>query len=177
MKRESILQLIDRLDKKLEGLENQVSKYDHKALNRKPNDMIWSPLQVMHHLMISEKKSLQYVKKKLSYNPSLPKVGIGSFLRSQILYLFIKSPIKFPAAPGVGTEFLPEEESLEELIHMWYQERKSLREYVSGMDEKWLDRAVYKHPFVGRISAKQMLMFFDAHFDWHTKQVMKRLII
>jgi hypothetical protein len=176
MNQDSLFQIIDQLDKKLEDLINQVSKYDYAAFNRKPDPETWSPFQVMHHVMLSEKKSLGYVKKKLGYDPILPPAGFAALLRSRLLNFCIKAPIKFNAPSGVGTEILPPEGTLDELTQTWNRDRKALRHYMENLEEKWLDKAVFKHPYAGRISAEQMLRFFQAHFTWHAKQVLRRLI-
>ncbi len=175
MIRDKLLKQIGQLDADLDELLQDLQSYDAEALNAKPAPSVWSPLQVLHHMRISEQRSLDYVEKKLSYDPHLRKSGLVPSMRSWALSLALVSPFKFKPAPGTGDDAIPGSGSLQELSETWRAHRKHMRQYVQGLDSKWLDKAVYKHPFVGRLDLQQMLLFFAQHFARHRKQLYGRL--
>ena len=163
------------LDKKLNTLFKELKVYNEDQLNRKPKEGAWSVIQVLHHLLMSENGSLKYVKKKLSFNPELKKAGIKSGFREMVLNTYLGSPLKRKAPEAISGDNLPSHETFWKTVQLWKKHRIELREFIENVDEELLNKEVYKHPFVGRISISGMLRFFDRHFDRHNKQI-KRTI-
>ncbi|MDH3244540.1 MAG: DinB family protein [Saprospiraceae bacterium] len=172
--RKQLLKKLDHLDLELDELLTKLTQYDEMDLADKPAPDIWSPLQIMHHLLLSESLSLAYVKKKLSYNPKLAKAGVSSQFRSLALDLALKSPLRFTAANGTEASDL-NERKFSNLQSDWTTHRADLRIYILDLDDYWMDKEVYKHPYVGRLSFSQMLGFFQTHFRHHRKQINARL--
>ncbi len=114
---------------------------------------------------------MAYVKKKLSFNPSLPAAGLGTHIRTWLLCQSLKSPFKFKAAKGVQTENLPRHTELVELEQEWLILRDNMASYLHSLDRKWEGKSIYKHPLAGRLSIPQMLQFFQCHFDRHARQI------
>ncbi len=173
--REKSLNKLDQLDAKLEQLLKMLDQYDPHALLVQSVPGVWSPAQLVSHLRLAEDISVAYVKKKLSFDPKLKKVGIVHGLKSVALNLFLASPLKFGAPPGATKDDFPVPLSYSTEAEKWLKLRKEVRSYLSELDEKWFDRDVYKHPVTGRHSLGQMLDFFAAHMDRHTKQINARL--
>ncbi len=169
-----MLEKVDHLDLELDELLTKLSQYDDRDLAGKPAPDVWSPMQIMHHLLLSESLSLAYVKKKLSYNPKLAKAGVSSRFRSLALDLALKSPLRFTAANGTEAHSL-NERKFANLQSDWTTHRADLRTYILDLDDNWMDKEVYKHPYVGRLSFSQMLGFFQTHFRHHRKQINARL--
>ncbi len=166
---------LGKLDRQLETLFSYLSAFSNQEFNRHPAPDSWSAAQVMHHLMLSEKLSLNYCKKKLSFNPQLKKAGILTILRSNFVQLYLLSPLKFKAPKGVDSTALPESDTIDNVSAQWRSQRKQLHGFFIEVPENILDKQLYKHPVGGRLSLKGMLDFFDTHFQHHLPQIRKAL--
>ncbi|MDH3649115.1 MAG: DinB family protein, partial [Saprospiraceae bacterium] len=107
--------------------------------------------------------------------PEVNGAGLFNQLKSMALRLALWSPIRFAAARGVGNDVLPARGSFEQVSEDWLAQRAILRTYMEGLDAKRMDKVVYKHPYVGKLSLGQMLDFFNAHFHRHQHQILERL--
>jgi hypothetical protein len=165
---------LDKIDAKLQDLLTDLQQYSDSSLNYKPDDHTWSALQVMHHLLTSERLSTKYIKKKLSYNPDLPDVNFGTQWRAFLLRSYNYLPVKLKAPKNVS-ESLPEKSSLAETSEAWLATRQELRAFLNTLPEETFKKEVYKHPVSGRLSLFHMLDFFDRHFDRHLKQINRTL--
>ncbi len=175
MTRLKLLKIIDELDQESNQLFDALKKYSDQQLNHKANEGKWSAIQCLHHIMLSEKYSVQYCVKKLSFNPRLKKAGIKSKIKSFALRMIIQAPFKIKAPDTVGTPSLPLTESLENTRALWNENRENLRSFILDIDEKQRDNEIYKHPFGIRLSIPGMLSFFKYHFRRHQKQIKKAL--
>ena len=72
-------------------------------------------MQVCHHLMLAENGSMEYLKKKLSYEPKLNPVSLSTKMRLKLLTTYLATPMKFPAPENISGDNLPEFSTLEEL--------------------------------------------------------------
>ncbi len=167
---------LERLDDALEKLFRDLDMVDVDLLNQTPAPGQWSVGQILSHVSRTEALCLAYVQKKLSFNPQLRKASFNANFRSKLLDWFLRSPIKIQAAKGVRTEDLPPTIVWSDFKDNWKGQRKQLSEYLDRLDHKWMDREVFKHPIVGRISLAQMLDFFYGHFVRHKKQVNRVLM-
>ena len=173
--REEILRQLKELDEQTTDLLHDLKHYTDDQLNTAPSPDVWSPMQVLNHLLKSEMGSLAYVRKKLSYDPVLRQAGLITSLRSWFLWAFLNSPLKFNAPKGVSTQYLPEYSGLEEVTENWKAHRAELRSYLQSLDAGRLTEEVYKHPIAGRLSLRQMIRFFKQHLHRHTQQIQQRL--
>jgi hypothetical protein len=162
---------LDSLDKELDELLEYLRPYTDEMLNTRPGPGRWSALQVMHHLMKTEALSLQYVRKKLSFNPRLKRAGFLTASRSFLLDIYFRLPFKFKAPEVVSEASLPENSSFEEVHVQWLDLRRQLREFLAGLPGDTLGREIYRHPFAGRLSGRGMIRFFSGHFMRHKKQI------
>jgi uncharacterized damage-inducible protein DinB len=167
--------ILDRIDHKLEKMISDLEQRPTEALNQAPYPGAWSPLQVLYHLVLAEKLSLGYIKKKLSYNPELPKADWRARLRTSVLNAYLKSPLKQKAPANVNESNFPDDLSLEQITKDWRAMRQELRSYLEGLEPELFSRQVYKHPLSGRMSLAGMLSFFENHFDRHHKQIQRAL--
>lgn len=173
--RAAILDQLTVLDKELEELLTELAAYSKEQLNRQPAPDSWSATQVLHHLLLSEKYSRQYCEKKLSFKPDLPKAGLMTAARTQFVKWYLFLPLKVKAPAMISSSALPEEDELSNIVAQFTAQRKQLRTYLEQVEEQYLDREVYKHPFAGRLSLGGMLNFFQAHFRHHRKQIYRAL--
>ena len=164
---------LNRLDNKLSDLLTKLQVYSDDQLNRTPNNGKWSVLQNMHHLILAENSSQQYLQKKLSFNPQLKKAGIGSKCREWVVRSALASPFKYKAPAGVSGSNLPENTTFWETAKMWKQQREDLKAYLEGLPPNVFALQAYKHPVGGRMSIGSMLGFFETHFNLHHKYINK----
>lgn len=142
-----------------------------EVLSRPANDGGWSILQNLHHLLLSEKLSLQYVRKKLSFNPELPNAGLNSFLKGWAIYAYMNLPIKFKAPKLVAVETISEIGSFKEISAEYLAIRAEWAVFFADLPEKIAGKALYKHPFAGKIGFYEMINFFTQHLQRHKKQI------
>ncbi len=175
MTKAATLKQLDRLDQELSALFRELEPYEDSRLNYCPADGGWSVLQVLHHLILAETASLGYVQKKLSFNPALEKAGARAAWRLFVVDFYFRMPTKFKAPKGVDRAALPDESGFESTREQWETQRKALRQYLSHLPEDRFDRELYKHPFAGKMTLRQMLQFFGMHIKRHQKQI-KRVL-
>ncbi len=175
MTKTDILRQLDQLDSLLEDLLFSLKPFSEEKLNQKPSEDAWSALQVCHHVLLAEKGSLAYVKKKLSYNPKLKKASLSTVMRQKLMTTYLSTPIKVNAPEYISGDALPEQSKLEEVSVNWRAIRADLRAFLTNSSEEILDKEIYKHPFAGRLSIEGMLAFFEGHLQRHEKQIRKTL--
>ncbi len=171
--RAAILRKNEQYDAQVRQLFEVLAPYSDEQLNRKPANGGWSAIQTLHHLILSEDLSLAYVRKKLSFNPVVNKVGLGTYWRSFLLSAYLGSPLKFKAPTVVGDTYLPAFASLADTRTRWEKVRQTWTQFLKDMPDNLLDKQVYKQPFAGRLGWLQTINFFQMHFFRHRKQALR----
>jgi len=159
------------INEDLTELISTCQKLDHETLNWKPSENEWSVAQVCQHLMLTEKLSMKYVKKKLSFNPKLKSAKLTDTWRVGTLGLYSKFSWKVKAPKAVNENNFPAESNFEEIKSHWKEERTALWEYFNKIPEEHIGMQIYRHPIAGRMSMRGMLVFFHEHFLRHRKQI------
>ena len=175
MHRSLLFAKLQRLDKELDDLLTSLGNYSHEALNQSPKEGAWSATQVLHHVKLAEYYSLKYCEKKLSFKPELGKVGWREYLRGTLVKWYLQIPLKVNAPANMSGTALPAESHLAEIEAEWKGLRKELYKFLEDLSEDYIDKAVYKHPFGGRLSFAGMLDFYQAHFRRHQRQIWRTL--
>lgn len=169
--RAALLSQLDRLDTELQALFKELEQYDYEQLNSQPAPDSWCATQVLQHLLHSEMYSRQYCEKKLSFSPKLDDAGFLDRMRTILVSSYFSLPLKLEAPKAINTDALPRESLLADIRKDYGEQRALLREFLNNVDEAYIGKAVYKHPFAGRLSFRGMLHFFQAHFAHHRKQI------
>ena len=173
--REKLLRQNANYTVKIEALLKELADYADPTLNRSPRPGAWSALQVCWHLIEAESLSLAYVRKKMQATDDLPKAGWKSGRAKMTLWFYLNTPLRFKAPAVVADEKLPERSNLHETRARWMQVRAAWRDYFEQLPNDLLDKAVYRHPFVGRLSWSGVFTFFVQHFMRHRKQIRRTL--
>ena len=173
--RKRILSKLEDINQDLENLFSKLEDYSDDKLNKAPKEGKWSVSQIMNHLILAETLSLKYCHKKLSFNPELKKSGWKTRIGYLRLYLILSVPIKVKAPQNVSGDALPDFEEIQKTISKWRAQRKLLEKFIQEVDEKYIDREVYKHPFGMRLSLYYMLSFYYTHYLRHKKQILRIL--
>ena len=175
MKSKTLEKLRD-LNAKLEQLHVDLTIFTAAELNHRPAPGVWSALDNINHLKMSEGLSMQYLQKKLSGGTGeLNKAGLKAKMRVIALTTFMRSKRKRKAPPVVDETSFPEMSDLSELMDAWRNQRQQLQNFLNNQSEEVFTLEVYRHPFAGRMSLLGMLQFFDSHFDRHRKQIRRTL--
>ncbi len=164
------------LESELNILFEELSGFSFEDLDKKPYPGAWSVLEILQHVIIVEKQSLAYIKKKTSYPDTLKDAKFTEHFRKFLLYLYLRAPIKIKAPAVVSEERFDQGISFEELIEDWREARQELMDFLESVPEEWVNKLIYRI-FVGRMTLDGMLLFFREHFGRHKKQVKRTLKI
>lgn len=171
----SLSPIFDRLQKSMVILLEEIKDQPDSVLNEVPKKGGWSILQVIYHMVLVEEASLRYIKKKLSFGDDIPKAGIKTAMRYQYLKAVFKTPLKIKAPEMVNESQMPDEIRFWEILKRWKDLRAETEEFLDNMPDKLLKTELYKHGLVGKMTPKNMLVFFELHFKRHRKQLKKVL--
>lgn len=159
---------IDRRTKIIFGLLQSVTPDQYHT---HPHPGQWTMLQIANHLYLSERSSLLYLRKKMSYPETLPSYSVFSWKTYFMVWLVLNTPkkIKAPAAIDMWTQTkILEPPSLE---IKWNELHQELSAFIEEQYPKFGRHLVFNHPFAGRLTMRQMLMFFCDHMDHHIRQM------
>lgn len=175
--RSDALQKLELLDSKLAALREILVPYNYETLSRPLEPGVWSPVQILHHILLAEIVSFRYIQKKIQYTTTFKAAGWYTSLRGVLLKLFFMLPVKFRAPKVVDVNRSKQEfpQNVEEIFSLWSSLRSDLHDFLASQSEEVLGAEVYKHSIAGRLTLTQMLDFFHYHFDRHEKQILKRL--
>lgn len=163
------------LESELNKLLEELSDVPDEDLEKKPAPGAWSILEIMQHMMLAEKTSVAYVKKKTSYPDSLLNARWNDHLRKFNLYLFLHIPIKVKAPAVVNESKFEPDFTYEDLIEDWREVRQNLMDFLESVPDEWVNKLAYRHSFAGRMTLDGMLLFFRDHFKRHKKQINRTL--
>lgn len=158
-----------RLESERGRLLSRLGRLPEDVLNRSPAPGRWSMIQVVTHLTLSEEGALSYLRKKVQDPSRLKRAGVASLLRRLALGIALRSPLR-ARAPAIA---VPDAEpvGLQVSRERWDQVRAGLQEFLDGFPADLLDRAVMRHPSVGRLRLEHTLGFLQDHFDHHVRQI------
>ena len=165
----------DRLEADTKDLLTYLNKYEAEALNRSPQPGVFTALQNCEHLMKAELGAMGYIRKKLSFEPTLKRANFRTRMRLPMLLLATKLPIKIKAPKGMQKEDLPERSDFFELAKRWQRNRDELAAYLRSLPEDHYDKELFKHPFAGKLTLAGMLRFHREHLARHRRQIRRTL--
>ncbi len=172
MKKEFLVHF-QRLETSRKALFQKLMQHSDDELNRKRADGGWSAIQVMQHLIQAEMGTLAYLQKKTKDISGVEKSGFMHKVRTLLLKIFLKLPIKFKAPKMVAE--VPDYASLKETATQWQLIRATLLQLCIDLPEEAFEKELFRHPLAGRMNILQMLDFFDSHFERHLAQIDKVL--
>lgn len=158
---------LDLLNEETDRIFESIASLDENSLQNTGNG--WSVIQVLNHLQMAEGASLSYMKKKLLAGDKMGKIKSVYGLKMRVTKAALNSGLKWRAPTQISN---PEGSfSLEEVRTSWKNLRLDLKKYVDEYPEKWLDRAVYKHPMAGRQGLGAAVDSFIYHQRHHVHQI------
>jgi uncharacterized damage-inducible protein DinB len=163
-----------RIERQREALIAELAQIDEAQLSRHPGQGRWSAKQVIEHLILAERGSLDYLSFKLSQGEPPPPPDWRAPLRSQLLNFMLWQPIREFAAPELVS--VPRNDrALTSIVADWIELRLNLRIFLETAPETWHVSPSYKHPRAGRLTLQGMLTFFGAHVTRHTQQIRRTI--
>lgn len=142
---------------------------DIEILQKKPDEKHWSIIQILSHLILSEQLSLSYIQKKYPAINELSTVGLKEQLAMKAMKLAQRSSRKFKAPAPVSQP--QNDSSLNEIASDWSKVQVDLKNFLDAYPEEYFKKALYKHPFIGRISLSQMIEVHIFHINRHRSQI------
>ena len=158
----------DALEKQRAALVAYLLGSSQVLLNKNPDSLHWSPLQIIQHLILAEELSLKSVKAKLLLG-KFEKAGAMAMVREIGLILALRSPIKYAAPAAVSK--LPENLDLNLLIEQWEKVRMDWKELLESIESRLLMNYLFKHPVAGKLKLGGGLSFMYEHVNRHEKQI------
>ncbi len=146
--------------------------FNEAQLNFKPDENSWSMMQVMHHLYISEKLSITFVK-NFDFGRKLVKLGLKSQLKTILLVnrLESKRKLKVPKILSEKAADYQIAQGAHAFQQQWNELREELRDVLINFPYDKLDYFVFNQPVTGKMKLAQMLQFFRAHLNHHKHQI------
>ena len=152
-------------------LSNEIKKLPPDKLNRIPVEGKWSVIQIIFHLVKTEKIISISIQKHLRDKEKINAAGLNAFARTNLLMLALKSPLKFKAPPIVAK--VPDTYNIDDLLAQWEKVRRSLEEILKNISPELLKINIFHHYYAGRMNVVQTLRFALEHFKNHKKQINK----
>jgi len=169
-----ILKAFDSLELRRKNVECRLDQLDATGFTNPEREGSWSVNQVLAHLSNAEFGTVRYIQKKMQGMNSLGQRNFSSKIRAQLLKWFLNSPVKFkmPKKMPEPTNDL----SFSELKMQFDKNRAMLRELIESFPQEDLDKLIFKHPFAGRFSLHQTIVFLENHYKHHEKQIDRILV-
>jgi hypothetical protein len=160
-----------RLEKLREQYQEAIAQASPVQQHYQPEQKSWNMLQVMQHLVMSEKLSMDYLISK-NYSNARKPTGITAVMRSIGMRILLRSPVKIKAPPIAGLESLNELDA-ENLMQEWQKVRAAMYEYLIFFPEEKISFSIFRHPRAGWLNIRQALSFFEDHLLHHQYQLQR----
>jgi uncharacterized damage-inducible protein DinB len=152
-------------------LLKEVSALSTTTYHYQPGKNKWSISQILTHIMVAEKLSLAYMKKKSLGMNEIDDAGFFENLKLLLLKISQRLPFRFKA-PKVVLEKTPAPLSFGDLVRQWESSRSEMHGFLNQIEKKNIHKKIYKHPVVGRLSVVHAVQFFTEHLNHHKPQVL-----
>ncbi len=160
------------LERRREDLTGRLADLGERALSFKPRKEAWCLLEVCDHVLRTEEASLQYVRKKLPHVEANSRPGARSRWVFPILRVLLALPLRFRMPSSVSDSLKPGSSlSLEKLVDRWIAEHSEWRRVLDSVPASKLQSPLFRHPIAGPMDLNGALLFLEAHFDHHLRQV------
>lgn len=161
----------EKLEQKKKVLMNLINSLPDEKYNQQPSSGSWSVAQAANHIFLSEQLSTAYIRKKLSYPDTLLPFQIKSWGSVFLIKLVLWSNYKRKAPVAINMWEQQPVLSKADLEQQWSQLRADMISLIAKHQEAFGSHMVYRHPFAGRMTMHQMLIFFNDHMAHHMKQI------
>jgi hypothetical protein len=166
--------LLEKEWNKLEKLRSDISEMlvqTHEKDFLISSNGKWSLGEILIHIVTSEKLALQYMRKKSLGVDSLENAGFVEPLKLIMLKISQRLPIKYKVPKGIKDK-TPECPSKDELFRQWTSSRSELKAFLESIEEKNINKKIFKHPIAGMFNVTQGVAFLREHLLHHKPQIL-----
>lgn len=160
-----------RLDREKRQCLNAVENWSSEWLIDGDGKDGWSMLQVVDHLIRTERAVRQTSQQTLA--TSCPKITVAEQLRAVGLLLLFRTPIRVRIPPAANFVQPGSPTNLEALAQEWRKERALLFDFLASQNVSALRRTAMRHPVVGAMSLCSALRFLIVHIRHHEFQMVR----
>src|SRR5688572_13098600 len=147
-----------------------VSSGSNRAAGRRsPAEGVWSIVQVVGHVTLAEEATLAYLRKKMQAPAAIPPAGPMSWVRMVAVAAVLRSPVRRKAPAAAADP--PASVGLAEASARWDRVRAEWAASLDAFPPELAGRAVFRHPFAGRMSIAHTLGFMQEHQRHHERQI------
>jgi hypothetical protein len=148
---------------------DSLRRLNDDQLRKKPGPDNWSLLEIVQHLVLSEREVLQDLPEPKELTAR--KRGF----RARLAYAMVLAVLRWNIpAPVPSDAMVPDgNTSLSEMHHQWDENLGWLRAYLDSIGAEDLQDAVFNHPIVGPMTVAQTIHLAKLHFDVHLRQIKK----
>lgn len=150
-----------------------IGERSEEVVRKPPAEGKWTPVQVMEHILTSERATLGYLRKRLEHPERLGKMNWKNRMRSALLYMALRAPVRWKAPEIVAHP--PADRPMPEILEEWDRVRTGLKEVLESFPDNLHGKQVFTHPVSGRMSMHQTLRFLSHHLNRHLHQVERML--
>ena len=133
------------------------------------NARVWSVIQVLGHLELSEAGTLKYMQKKILAGEKMKRASFIHKLRMRLVNLLLSTWFRWKAPLFIADP--PNNYSLAEISDRWKNTRGQLEKYVEEYPEELSNRLVFRHPMAGRQALGEAISSIVYHQRHHVHQI------
>ena len=170
---------------KMKGIHRQFQKLEHKReklmlqilplteaeYSKRPSPGSWSAIEAANHVFLSEKLSLAYLRKKMAYPDTIPPFHFTSWGGVLLIKLVFGTGYKWNAPEKIDMRHQQPVLTPVELNTQWPLQRQEMLAFIESHQATLGSHLAYRHPYAGRMTMHQMLIFLNDHLRHHMKQV------
>lgn len=171
--RKEIQHQFEKLEEKKQHLMQLISSLPPERYLTQPHPTSWSVAQAANHIYMSESLSYAYLKKKLTYPETIPPFNLRSWGAVLLIKAVLFTQYKRKAPKMIDMWNQQPILSASDLEEKWTSMRKDLFSIIDTHQSAFGKHLVYKHPFAGRMTMHQMLIFLNDHMGHHIKQIQR----
>jgi uncharacterized damage-inducible protein DinB len=161
-----LLERYERMQKLRKSAFAILNKYPDRQYEQPTQS--WSMAQVMHHLHMTESGSLAYMVKKLPAAGTLAPSTFKAKILLRLLFLTYFFKMKFKAPEVVAH---PPNTDTAALESQWEETGEAFKQFLEQHGGSLGNRAIFRHPFVGRLGLAETLHFLEGHLKHHLGQI------
>ncbi|MBR10257.1 MAG: hypothetical protein CMP48_21515 [Rickettsiales bacterium] len=159
----------DQLEENKKVTWQMLEGVDADMFQWKKDEHTWSLSQVMDHVIFSEASALRYCQKKMLAGDQIPDATLFNTVKIRLYFWALQTKLKFKAPKPISKP--DNSKSVEELKDLWNQTRADYIGFLDNYPDKYLNKAVFRHPLAGRIRLDEMLRFLNTHIIHHQYQI------
>lgn len=159
---------LDRLQGEKGSLLDELRRWSPNHLVRRPAENSWSALEVLDHVVLTEREITEAVRKGLA---TPQRIGVRDrigFVMVERIFLTDRR-VKVPRAV---TSILPGKNlELAGISQRWDADRAELAGLLNDCSDLGARDGIFRHPVAGLMTLPQVLRFFSVHIHHHRFQL------